>query len=391
MVIKFNLYKEEEEKKGLSFLDDDDFNPDAGGGGADVKTPEEIEAERVEAERVAAEANKNKTPEEIEAERVAAEAEANKDKTPEEIAAEKKAADEAADNDGFELESLIPDAAEDIDVELPEGFDLNAFSLELGMELPEGTTVKTKDEFKSLYQQHLENSKSVVKFDIGEYGDEATELAEFLSNDGSLKDFLDPLKEYNVFLGMNKTDAMMAVYQAQNMSEEEARTKVDELEENENLDKEYKKVQTNVLAARDQAASEIMKKGDAIATTRSSKAEVVMKAEQDKLIEVINSTEKFLDIPLSDNERAKLVSHVKNGAFFKKFEDPAFFVQAYLQSVIGNKVSDYYSDVIAEARRQGFNVADIKSKKRLRTDPNRSGGAGSENASTSVGFSKLDG
>lgn len=97
-----------------------------------------------------------------------------------------------------------------------------------------------------------------------------------------------------------------------------------------------------------------------------------------------------MDVPLSDNDRKKIVEHINNGAFFNKLKDPKLFINAYLHALIGNNVSEYYANELAEARRQGFNVADIRSKARLRTVPDKKV-VGDSPDKKSVGFANLDG
>ena len=297
--------------------------------------------------------------------------------------------DVITDDNGFDLGRIIPILADEIDTPLPSDMDFDSFSKELGIE--SDAPITNKDEFKSAFQKNLERQKTIVKFEMDKYGDEAIQLAEFLSSNGSLKDFLDPVKDYNELLAMPNDLKMKTAFIAQGFTEQVAQDKVLELMESNTLETEAKKVTDLVTASRDSIIKDIIAKSEKVTATRTEQIEQSMTAEKEIYKAKVKELTTFMGVALNEIDKKAIISHIESGAFFAKIKsNPEAFINAYLHSLIGDKVTQYHENNKKEAQRLGYNDADAKGKMRLRTTPNVPVGGGIT-PNTTKGLGSMDG
>lgn len=287
-------------------------------------------------------------------------AEKNKGKTAEQIASDKKVADDAAraskSKDGEDVDD-DDTVLKVMDVPTDEGNEESNWKTvgkELGFEVPEDTfEAFKKAEAEFWASKQTQDDASRLDAEIESLDDpEAKELLSFVKNGGKLRDFINPMKEYDELLALGD-EALVRQYLTLNKWDEK---KIDEriagLKENGTLETEAYPLRKSLENGKETKKNELFTSQQKLSETQNkSKADAKIK-EDNQIIAALSKVKEFQGKKVTPEVTAALTKKWNTGFYRERFaKDPDFVANVILNYELSEQVKQA---AVAKAHKEGL-------------------------------------
>lgn len=271
-------------------------------------------------------------------------------------------ADKTEKND-FDL-SLEDDSSDDDNQENKEVNYLND-AKELEIELEEGVESLTRQEFFEKVKNKIESSKEQFSYQgiaeenlpiVKYFAEEGGSVAELLNdNDVVLATSLLNMSDKEKFLMMKKQGFVNA-----GLTEEEASERAEEMFDGlseDDMARAVKKIDQDLIAFKKHAIGEVVKLKNAINAKENERIAAKAQAEQAEMIKAVNSMEKFFEMNLPADVKAKIVEKIKSGDVDKFFSQSlaSAKLNAYLIAKFGKQVTELQKKIMNTKSAKSYN------------------------------------
>lgn len=269
--------------------------------------------------------------------------------------------EETAEEPVLELKS---DDVQDVPQVFEEG-DWRAVAQDLGVSIKENSWEEFQNTFKEQFvpkaelEQAAQLSREKVLSEFPPEVAAAIELAA-LGIDKAL--IFEPTKQIDGWLSLESAALVREDLKARGFSEDSIDAKIEQLIENDKLERDANLIREELKIAREQT---LQQRTQLVQQKTQERERVLLQAKEQEftqLKQVLDNKQDFMGINVSKDAKEAIVRKIQAGVYDKKFSSPEFKLNAILQEEFGAKIPDFI-------RTKAFNEGKMTEVKKLANIP----------------------